>query len=167
MKKLCMFCLPFLFMLTVFLTNSFAVELVNGIDVDKVYNSGDWSSKEKIKDIINDYSLLLQYKQKLLLCNSNKENLSCLNELTKDIINSFYNFNKEKNIKEYYNYVNSVSTVYGIVYCLNKYIVPAGTMCNQENMIKVYDVVEEYVRSLLQQTEHELLKYDFISDYKV
>ena len=120
MKKICMFFLIVLFVLTNLPTNSFATEMVSGIDVDKVYNSGDWSSKEKIKDIINDYSLLLQYKQKLLLCNSNKENLSCLNELTKDIINSFYNFNKEKNIKEYYNYVNSVSTVYGIVYCLNK-----------------------------------------------
>ena len=32
-------------------------ELYHGIDIDAVYNSSDWSSKEKIKEIIDDYTL--------------------------------------------------------------------------------------------------------------
>lgn len=30
-------------------------ELYHGIDIDAVYESSDWSSKEKIKELIDDY----------------------------------------------------------------------------------------------------------------
>ena len=38
-------------------------ELYHGIDIDEVYNSSDWSSKDKIKELIDDYTLLLQYQE--------------------------------------------------------------------------------------------------------
>ena len=37
-------------------------ELYHGIDIDEIYNSSDWSSKDKIKELIDDYTLLLQYQ---------------------------------------------------------------------------------------------------------
>ena len=46
-------------------------DIYHGIDIDAVYNSSDWSSKSKIREIIDDYTLTLHYKNKLNQCTKN------------------------------------------------------------------------------------------------
>ena len=141
-------------------------EVYHGIDIDAVYESSDWSSKEKIKDIINDYTLLLEYQKKLYLCSKEVEKLSCMNTLTENIIKNFYNYNLEQNLNDYHNYVKSTVTVYGIVYCLNKYRIPSGSMCNQETIGKTWKIIEQYDEVLLQSVEQILNGYSFLKEYK-
>ena len=145
---------------------SFANEIIHGIDIDKVYNSSDWSSREHIKSIINDYSLLQKYKQELSLCEKNTERQECLDQLAENILTHFYNFNLENNLNMDHDYVKSISAAYGVVYCLNKYMTPSGTMCNQENIGTTWEMVELYIKDLLQSVEHKLLGYSFLSDFK-
>ena len=156
------------FILGIFLTLSLnaEAEVYHGIDIDRVYNSNDWSNKKKIKEIINDYNLLLQYQKKLSLCSKETERLTCMNALTEDIIKSFYNYNFVQNINDYHNYVKSTTSAYGIIYCLNKYKIPSGTICNQETMGKTWEIIEQYDKDLLQSVEKTLISYEFLQDYK-
>ena len=122
-------------------------ELYHGIDIDAVYNSSDWSSKEKIKEIIDDYTLLLEYQNTLTLCD-------------------FYNGNMNNNLNIYHNFVTSISEAYGIIYCLDKYKFPAGTICNQENSVNTQKFIKQYITEMLQSIEQELIKYSFILNYR-
>ena len=141
-------------------------KIYHGIDIDAVYESSDWSSKEKIKEIIDDYTLLLQYEKELPLCYQNSEKLSCINNLAENSIKHFYVGNTNDNLKNYNNYVKSTYASYGILYCLNKYKIPSGTMCNQENNARVWKIIEEYINEMLQQIKQDILKYSFIQNYK-
>jgi len=141
-------------------------ETYHGIDIDSVYKSSDWSSKEKIKEIIDDYTLLLENKHKLVSCNQSLEKTKCMNKLAENIIKHFYNGNIDNNLNNYHNYVISVSEAYGIIYCLNKYKLPAGTICNQENYVNTEKFIEQYINEMLQSIEQNLIKYSFISNYQ-
>ena len=141
-------------------------EFYHAVDIDTVYKSSDWSSKEDIKKIIDDYSLLLQYQQELSQCSISTEKMNCTNTLAEKIIKNFYSHDYENNIKAYNDYIKATSAAYGVVYCLNKYRVPSGTMCNQENAGKVEQLIEQYINDLLQSIEKVLLGYGFLSDYK-
>ena len=154
--------------LGIFLTLSLNVkaEVYRGIDISRVYTSSDWSSKDKIKDIINDYSLLLQYQKELSLCSKEPEKLICMNSLTEDIIKNFYNHNLEQNLNNYHNYVKATASAYGVIYCLNKYRFPSGTMCNQETQVKIQETIEQYAKDLLQSVKQIFLGYSFLQDYK-
>ncbi len=146
-------------------TNAWA-EVYHGIDIDAIYESSDWNSKDDIKQLINDYTLLLQYQKKLYLCSKEVEKLSCIDTLTENIIKNFYNYNLEQNLNNYHNYVKSTLAVYGIVYCLNKYRTPSGSMCNQETLGKTWKIIEQYDKDLLQSVEKILNGYNFLKEYK-
>lgn len=148
------------------ISSAYANEIIHGIDVDQIYNSSDWSGKDKIKDIINDYGLLLHYKQNLALCAETEDKQTCMDTLAEKIIKHFYNHNLDKNLNDYHHYVQSVSAAYGVVYCLNKYQTPSGTMCNQETSGKTQAIVEQYLKDLLHPIEQTLLGYSFILSYK-
>ena len=141
-------------------------ELYHGIDIDAVYNSSDWSSKEKIKEIIDDYTLLLEYQNTLTLCDPKPDKSGCMNELAKEIIRHFYNGNMNNNLNIYHNFVTSISEAYGIIYCLDKYKFPAGTICNQENSVNTQKFIKQYITEMLQSIEQELIKYSFILNYR-
>ena len=145
--------------------NAYA-ELYHGIDIDEVYKNGDWSSKEKIKEIIDDYTLLLQYQKKLHLCSKEVKKLSCIDILAENILKNFYNYNLEQNLNDYHNYVKSSSAVYGIVYCLNKYRIPSGSICNQETIGKTWEIIEQYDKDLLESVEQILSGYSFLKEYE-
>ena len=158
----------FILILAVFLgctINNVQAKLYHGIDIDDVFAKSDWNSKDEIKDIIDDYSLLLQYNSELSKCADN-HNLDCLNVLAEKIIKHFYYFNYEANMENYQNYVKATFAAYGTVYCLNKYNKPSGTMCNQENEAKTTDVITEYVKTLLLQVEQKIKSNDFLASYK-
>lgn len=142
-------------------------EIYHGIDIDTVYKSSDWSSKEKIKEIIDDYTLLLQYQKECNACSGEKtEIFDCYDKVAAKIIKHFYAGNIDDNLKNYNDYVKATSSAYGIVYCLNKYRVPSGTVCNQENQTNTWKFVERYIKDMLQSIEQILLKYSFIQNYK-
>ena len=148
------------------ITDVFANEVIHGIDIDYVYNTSDWSNKEKIKDIISDYASLLQYKKQLRQCSQTIEQTDCLNTLAEDIIKQFYNYNLENNLNSYHNYIKTLYSAYGIIYCSNKYKIPAGTMCSQETTGKIWEMIERYISDLLHMVEQPLNDYSFLSDYK-
>ena len=141
-------------------------ETYHGIDIDKVYTQSDWSSKDKIKEIIDDYKLLLQFKGDLNQCHEYSNQFECMNNLTQNIMQHFYHYNYKNNINDYQNYVKLTLTVYGVAYCLNKYNIPAGTVCEQEKDAQVREVIKQYIETLLSQIEKQISVFSFIKDYK-
>lgn len=141
-------------------------EIYHGIDIDDIYSKSDWSSKEKIKDVIDDYTLLSQYQKELSLCAENSQQFDCADTLAGKVMKTFYNHNLESNMISYNNYVKATLSAYGVVYCLNKYATPAGTVCEQENMAKSKEIVLQYINTLLSQIKQELSVYGFIENYE-
>lgn len=156
----------FLGLLLLALSSVVKAEVYHGIDIDAVYESSDWNSKEEIRNIINDYTLLLQYQKKLSLCSEELEKLNCMDTLTENIIKNFYNYNLKQNLNNYHDYVKATSDAYGIVYCLNKYRIPSGSMCNQETIGKTWEIIEQYDNDLLLSVEQILNGYSFLKNYK-
>ncbi|MBE6454511.1 MAG: hypothetical protein E7017_06510 [Alphaproteobacteria bacterium] len=146
--------------------NTIAGEIIHGIDIDEVYNSSDWSSRDKIKEYIKDYTVLLDCKKQLKMCDSNSNKDICMDELAIKIIKHFYGFNSDKNIADYKNYIKSVSKAYGVVYCLNKYDNFAGSTCEQEVMYKVILTTKQYIEDMLSEIEQENKDFVFLQDYK-
>ena len=141
-------------------------KIYHGINIDDVYHNGDWSSKEKIIDIIDDYTLLLEYQTELSKCESDNPSIECLDTLAEKILNRFYAYDIEQSIANYHNYVKATFGAYGVAYCLNKYLIPSGTVCHQENYGKTFDVIVEYLGTLLEQTNKEITDFNFIKNYK-
>lgn len=141
-------------------------EIYHGIDIDDIYAKSDWSSKEKIKDVIDDYTLLTQYQKELSLCAENSQQFDCADTLAGKVMKTFYNHNLESNMISYNNYAKATLSAYGVVYCLNKYATPAGTVCEQENMAKSKEIVLQYINALLSQIKQELSVYGFIENYE-
>ena len=146
------------------LSTNTKAELYYGIDIDEVYKSSDWSSKEKIKELIDDYTLLLQYQKELDKC-TDIYTLDCLNDVSEKILLRFYSYNIQNNIDSYHNYVKATSSAYGILYCLNKYNIPPGTMCNQENFGTTFEIVKTYVQNLITQIDQKLKEHNFLRTY--
>ncbi len=156
----------FALILGVFLifSTSAKAEIYHGIDIDEVYKSSDWSSKEKIKEIIDDYTLLLQYQGELDRC-TDIYTLDCLNDVSEKILLRFYSHNFKDNVDGYHNYVKATYSAYGILYCLNKYNIPPGTMCNQENFGTTFEIVKTYIQNLITQVRQRIKGYDFLRTY--
>ena len=67
--------------------NSAVAEIYHGIDIDEVFATSDWNSKDEIKDIIDDYTLILKYNKDLTECR-NAYKIDCLK------IHFYYNIRK-------------------------------------------------------------------------
>ena len=67
------------FALTMLFSFNVYAETYHGIDIDKVYSQSDWSNKDKIKEIVDDYLLLLQFKKDLNQCQGNDHPIECMN----------------------------------------------------------------------------------------
>jgi len=151
-------------LLNTFVIYASIAEIYHGIDIDDVYKKSDWKTKNDIKDIIDDYTFLNQYKKKLKNCSSVEIDIECLNEIADKTMSRFYKHDFEKNITDYQNYVKATFSAYGIVFCLNKYAIPSGTMCHQESYDKAFDVITLYLETLLTQVEEKIKKFNFIKD---
>lgn len=86
--------------------------------------------------------------------------------MAEKILNRFYPHNIETNITDYHNYVKATSSTYSIVYCLNKYLIPSGTICHQENYAQTFDIIAQYLNTLLEQTNKEIMNFSFIKAYE-
>ena len=58
----------FAFCLFIQISTSQAKNLYYGIDVDEIYNNGDWSHKEDITQLIDSYILLQKIKKDFTSC---------------------------------------------------------------------------------------------------
>ena len=124
MKK---FALIFAFALSLGL-NAYA-ETYHGIDIDKVYSQSDWSSKDKIKEIIDDYKLLVTNQKELNDCSTqNDEIFFCYDNVAEKILKNLYVY-PENNIKVYQQFRQTLTDAYSIQSCLNKYEWPSGNLC--------------------------------------
>ena len=142
-------------------------EIYHGINIDKIYQNSDWSSKEKIKEIIDDYTLLIQYQKELDTCpNTLPEILRCFDNVAEKIITNLYVY-PEHNIKEYKQLKKALSDAYGLKNCRNKYAWPSGHMCDIDRASDLADSLKKYIIDLLNFSKTQMLPYSSIlEEYK-
>lgn len=124
MKKFLIF---FSFLFAMNISFVYANDIYHGIDIDEIYNTSDWNSKNEIKNLIDSYILLLQYEDKLNTCNNNKLE-SCYDDITQNIINHFCIY-PENEIKEYTVFKESSLNFYTSIACNDKNIGVSGKLC--------------------------------------
>ena len=90
----------FALVMAILLSTNAQAETYHGIDIDKVYARSDWSSKDKIKSTIDDYTLLLKYQTELKACSNQTEMFSCYDKLAEKILTHLYVY-PDNNIKTY------------------------------------------------------------------
>lgn len=134
-------------------------ELYHGIDIDAVYNSSDWSSKEKIKEIIDDYTLLLQYQEELNNCPIElPEVLGCYDKVAGKIVTNLYVY-PESNTEQYRKLKEALSDAYGLKNCRNKYAWPSGNICEIDSDSELADALKRYNQDLIDFSKEKMFIY--------
>ena len=150
-----------------FNTNARA-ELYHGIDIDEIYNSSDWDSKESIKEIIDDYTLLLQYQAELDSCPIELPDvLECYDKVAEKIVTNLYVY-PAYNVKEYKQLKEALSNAYGLKNCRNKYAWPSGHICEDKSDSDLADSLKKYIQDLIDKCKNEMKFYypQTIKNYK-
>lgn len=142
-------------------------KIYHGIDIDKIYEISDWNSKDDIKKLIDDYTLLLQYQNELNDCPIELPDvLECYDKIAKDIITTLF-VQTEYNLENYKNLKKALSEAYGLKNCRNKYAWPSGQMCNIDKMSDVSDILRKYIQDLIDFSKEKMFEYSSIlEDYK-
>ena len=133
-------------------------EVYHGIDIDKIYSQSDWSSKEKIKETIDDYILLCAYQKKFDSCARQTERFSCYDDVAEKILTNLYVY-PDNNIETYKQFRQKLSEVYSIQSCLNKYEWPSGNLCEANSRPEILKVLHFYIQSLINGSKEKLLLY--------
>ena len=162
MKKFILGLMSILFSIT-----NVQAEIYHGIDIDKVYSQSDWSSKDKIKEAIDDYTLLCLYQTELDGClEQNEKRLFCYNKVADKILKNFYVY-PDNNIKIYNQFIQILSKAYSIQSCSNKYEWPSGNLCETANKSEVFKMVHSYIQDLINSCKEKMLFYlPEIKNYK-
>ncbi len=144
-----------------------AKEVIHGIDVDEVYNSGDWSSKEYIKQLINDYTLFIQLKKQLRKCPEDQsDKVKCIDTITQKILQNFYT-DYTINLNNYHEFKEISQKIYSVPYCLDKFSGAGGEMCKIDTEIHVSNILNTYAETLLLTLNNIFSKnYSFLQNYK-
>ena len=139
-------------------------ENYHGIDIDDIFAQSDWESKDKIKQYIDDYRAVLQYKSELKNCAQAdiSQSADCLDKVTETVIYRFYTY-PQQSFKNYQNFVHSTFEAYGVYHCLFKYS-PGGSDCSKENYAHSLRIITDYTNSLIEKAETYLTQYDFIAE---
>ena len=134
-------------------------ELYHGIDIDAVYESSDWSSKEKIKEMIDDYTLLLQYQEELNNCPIElPEVLGCYDKVAGKIVTNLYVY-PESNTEQYRKLKEALSDAYGLKNCRNKYAWPRGNICEIDSDSELADSLKKYIQDLIDFSKEKMFTY--------
>ena len=150
---LLIFCIYFFSISTV------SAEIYHGIDIDSVYNSSDWSSTANIKELIDDYTLLLSYQNELNSCpDILPENLRCYDQIAKKIIAHLYMY-PEDNLKQYERFKEVASEAFELKNCRQKYAWPAGNLCDFESNSNLAYFLREYIQNLITSSKEKMLIY--------
>ncbi|MBR1825988.1 MAG: hypothetical protein IJ770_05320 [Alphaproteobacteria bacterium] len=137
-------------------------EVYYGIDIDAVYESSDWSSKEKIKEIIDDYTLLLQYQKELDSCPTElPEVLGCYDKIAEKIVTNLY-MHPKNNITEYKQLKKALSDAYGLKNCRNKYAWPSGSICDIDRASDLSASLRNYIQDLIDFSKEQMFSYSSI-----
>ena len=149
----------FIFAFTLLVSINVHAETYHGIDIDKVYSQSDWSSKDKIKDIINDYTLLLKYQKQFNDCSKqNTEVSSCYDKVTEKILKNLYVY-PDNTIKTYKQFKQILSEAYSIQSCLNKYEWPSGNLCEKNSRHEALKILHSYIQDLINSSKEKMLSY--------
>jgi hypothetical protein len=142
-------------------------ELYHGIDIDDVYATSDWSSKDDIKKIIDDYTLLLQYQEELNACPIElPEVLKCYDAIAEKILTDLY-VQTEANIEDYKQLKKALSASYGLKNCRNKYAWPSGNTCEIDSDSDVANFLKSYIQDLINFCKEKMFIYSSIlEEYK-
>ena len=151
MKKFLIF-FSFVFILNIQFVK--ASNLYHGIDIDEIYNSSDWSSKEKIKNLVDDYMLLHQYEDKLNTCNNNLE--SCYDDIAQNIINHFCTY-PENEIKEYNEFKENSLKFYTSIACTDKNIGVSGNLCYIDGLPYHRKTMNLLIKNLIKNHKEKIL----------
>jgi len=155
------------FCLFIYVATSQAKNLYYGIDVDEVYNSGDWNRKEDITQLIDSYVLLEKIKKDFASCLQKTPNrIICYDNTTKQLLQNFYK-NPDENWEHYIQFKILAEKNYAVPFCENKFFSAGGNMCNIDTQIRLADVLKNYTTTLLLSTEKFFDDYySFLHDYK-
>ena len=149
----------FIFTLTMLFIFNVCAETYHGIDIDKVYSQSGWSSKDKIKDIIDDYKLLVTYQKELDDCSTqNNEIFFCYDNVAEKILKNLYVY-PENNIKVYQQFKQTLIDAYSIQSCLNKYEWPSGNLCEINSRPEILKVLHSYIQGLINSSKEKMLSY--------
>ena len=142
-------------------------EVYHGIDIDAIYESSDWSSKEKIKEIIDDYTLLLQYQKELDNCPIELPDvLGCYDKVAEKIVTNLYIYPKN-NVEQYKKLKVALSDAYGLKNCRNKYAWPSGNMCNIDRASELSGALKKYIQDLIDFSKEKMFIYSpILEEYK-
>ena len=155
-----------IFGLVLSLSTNVQAEVYHGIDIDAIYESSDWSSKEKIKEIIDDYTLLLQYQKELDNCPIELPDvLGCYDKVAEKIVTNLYIYPKN-NVEQYKQLKKALSDAYGLKNCRNKYAWPSGNICVIDSDSDLADSLHKYIQDLLNFSKEQMFKYSFLEEYK-
>ena len=149
----------FIFTLTMLFSLNVHAETYHGINIDKVYLQSDWSSKDKIKEIIDDYSLLLTFQKDFNDCSTqNEEIFFCYDNIAEKILTNLYVY-PENNIKVYQQFQQTLTDAYSIQSCLSKYEWPSGNLCEVNSRPETLKILHSYIQGLINSSKEKMLSY--------
>ena len=147
------------FAITMLFSLNVDAEIYHGIDIDKVYSQSDWSNIDKIKEIIDDYKLLLTYQKDFNDCSTQKDGIFfCYDNVAEKILKNLYVY-PENNIKVYQQFKQTLTNAYSIQSCLNKYEWPSGTLCEVNSRPDTLKVLHSYIQGLINSSKEKMLSY--------
>ncbi len=149
------------------LQNISYAQTYHNIDIDYIYKTNDLDSKTKIKEIIDDYTRLLQYQTEFDNCPELLPDLfPCYDKIAEKILTNLYVY-PDENLKDYKQYKQALSEAYGLLHCRSKYSWPAGTICDIKRQDDMSEQLKNYIQSLLNENKENMLElYPMLNDYK-
>ena len=134
-------------------------EIYHGIDIDYIYEHNDWNSKEDIKRLIDDYTLLSQYHDEFIRCpDVLPDVLDCYDKVAEKIVTNLYVYPKT-NIEKYKQFKIALADAYGLKNCRNKYAWPSGNMCELDILSDMSDVLKKYIQDLIDFSKEKMFTY--------
>ncbi len=163
----------FVLFISLFANSSFAGianaphNIYHGIDIDAIYSQSDWKSKDVIKQTIDDYTLLLEYENKLNIQVSAKDDiLEYYDDIAINLIKKFY-INDETHVKEYYILKNNLLKIENMKSCQNKYNSPSGNLCDINSSKNSSLILKKILNEMIQDCKIKIQNYlPYIKYYK-
>ena len=142
-------------------------EMYHGIDIDAVYNSSDWSSKKDIKQLIDDYTVLLEYEKEFKSCpDVLPDVLDCYDKVAEKIVTNLY-VHPKTNLEKYKQFKIALADAYGLKNCRNKYAWPSGHMCENNSDSNLAYSLKQYIQDLIDFSKEKMFTYSpILKEYK-
>ncbi len=165
MKKFLIFFSFFIFIKT---SSVCANNTYHGIDIDEIYNTSDWNSKEDIKNLIDNYILLTKLKNKFSNCPINTpDSIACYDEINKQLLQNFY-IDFEENLNDYNNYKTAILKSYSILCKRIKIIGTSGEICHINTQSNVAKDLKKYTKTHIFYLDNILNQYfPFLQNVKL